>query len=818
MNNLPSEESLKLLLTNKFYKECVTLATFGINQLLSMYAGRGGAFNVNRCLPQVKSLFGNYLDALYWSHRMLLNTYNSHNTHGDGAYCIAMCEFIGMHLLKVGYYEPLVFEKAHSKVRSIMNHPNIHLAHVYHVHMSCMWTNTHTLYKDWSHLFENYARFLGYTCETNKITFMLTEDKEKADYFVIVWGSRESYTEEQLSRAIFFRTEPTFPEKILLGTEIKAEPLKFLKYYDYHDLRFPNCIEYWLNKKPSVLLSESPIEKPEGFKCCLSTVVSNKYVDPGHIYRIDLLRHIVSNIHHLNSACNAEPKSLSGDLYITNDVKNVLHIYGFDNTLGFPDKYYYGALPERDKSVLMKYRYTLIAENHSIPGYMTEKIADGVLSECLVFYWGCPNIQTYFPPVDGILPYVVLPMDDKIASYEFIKTAIREDWWSQRILAIRATKKLILTKFMMRHRIVQVIREDVDRKLLGDDAMNTLRLAMAVEPTAEHKGVNVIKNILYTGARYEELKELVLRRTENRVKFEYFDGLSEDIPNESGTILIQEFSNKPSFVKTDKDDLFLLNNEQKLEVPVYHYTIGFTRFSIRNHHFANTLPKTFVVNLDRRPDRLLKFGQRFPRVGEWTYEIFSAIDGNKLKINGEFPESIQHLFRNNDFCSKNSVIGCAMSHIKIWQQLVNDKDSNSYIIYEDDVEFVENYAWKLYSLLQNITFDWDILFLGHLMCYELQTTHRLESDELSKWESMVKYILPTRSSYVGTASYIISKRGASKLLEYIEKNGVQHGIDYMMQLLFPKLLRAYGVNPMINYADYSSCLCPRTKVDSDIQK
>jgi len=809
MNDLPSEESLKSLLTNKFYKECVLLAMTGINQLTLMYSGRGGAFNYDRCLPQIKKLFGNYLDVLYWAYRMLHNTH--HNTlnnenYAHSFYYLSMCEFIGAHLKKVGHYQLVEYEKIHSKIKSIMNNAT---SRVYKVHMSCMWTDTRTLYKDWSHLFENIGKntgHIGHICETNKITFILTEDKGDADYYVIVWGSRESYSDEQLSKSIFFRTEPIFPEKIMLGTEIKSEPLKFMKYYDYYDTRFPNCIEYWLQHKPSVLLSNSPVNKESDFKCCISTVVSNKYVDPGHKYRIDLLRHMISNIHELEEVHQKNDKIGS--------TENILHIYGFDNTLGFPDKYYYGALPERDKTVLMKYRYTLIAENHSIPGYMTEKIADGILSECLVFYWGCPNIQAYFPPVDGLLPYVVLPMNDADTSFGIIKTALLQDWWTERLPAILATKKLILTKFMMRHRISQVIREDMDRKILGDDAINILELATAINSNRNH----IFPIILYTGARYEELKELVMRRTENRIKFEYFDGLSESINNEPGTLLIQEFSNKPATIKTNKDNIYLLNVENNLEIPIHHYTIGFTRFNVRDPSFAKTLPKAFVVNLDRRPDRLLKFGQRFPRVSDWSYERFSAIDGNKLKTNGNFPISIQQLFRDNDFCSKPSVIGCAMSHIKLWQTLVNDNSNDSYIIYEDDVEFVENYAWKLYSLLQKITFDWDILFLGHLMCYELQTSHRIESDELPKWESMTKYIIPTRSSYIGTASYMISKRGASKLLDYINKNGVKHGIDYMIQLQFPTLLRAYGVNPMINFAEYSSCLNPKIDVDSDIQK
>jgi GR25 family glycosyltransferase involved in LPS biosynthesis len=158
-----------------------------------------------------------------------------------------------------------------------------------------------------------------------------------------------------------------------------------------------------------------------------------------------------------------------------------------------------------------------------------------------------------------------------------------------------------------------------------------------------------------------------------------------------------------------------------------------------------------------------------------------------------------------------------MSHIKLWQKLVVDDENKSYIIYEDDVEFAENYTWKLYSVLEKITFDWDMLFLGHLVRYELQTDHRVENNELPNWEMMSDYIVPERTSWVGMASYIISKRGAQKLLDYIEKNGVGYGIDYLVQLQFPDLLRAYGVRPMLNFAEYASPLNPNVEFDTDIQ-
>jgi glycosyl transferase family 25 len=768
-----------------------------------MYAGRGGTLNVKNLTHSNTCAFAEYLDMLYWVYRMFVS---NHQKIGTLRIDYSLCEFIKVHLQKTMYYDPLAMEKIHKPIELLIDSLK---TKTYKVYISCLWTTTAQLYEDWKYLFDDVGslKILGY--DNGSVRFILTKDKNTADYFCIVWGSRENYTDEELSRTIFFRTEPCFPEKLTIGKEVAAEPFKFLRYYDYHDLRFPNCMENWLHTSSADLLSSKP-HKPDHLKFCMSSVVSNKYVDPGHKYRVDLLRYMISHIKELCTVNLDLPDYCDNSNKTSNtydaSAQNILHLYGFDNKLGFPSEYYFGPLPERDKSILMQYRYTLIAENHSIPGYMTEKIADGILSECLVFYWGCPNIEHYYPRVNGFLPYVVLPMEDPVESFKIIKTAIENDWWSERYEAITKTKKLILSQFMMKHRIAQVIQEDVDKHTLGEDAMNLLRLVTATKPFGEN-----LPDILYTGERYNELKNMIERNDpHSTIKFSPYNGSSENIP--ANIILIQELSNKPT-IPIKKSNTFQ-------NIPMQHYTIGFTRFCTSNPVHTASLPKAYVINLDRRSDRLKQFESRFPSYfnSRWTYERFTAVDGNKLHTNGVFSRGIQHLFRNNDFCSKASVIGCAMSHIKLWQKLVDDQRNESYVIYEDDVQFVESYTWKLYALLQQITFDWDVLYLGHLVCYEWQTTHRIESDELPKWENMINYIVPNRTSWVGTASYIISKRGARKLLEYIEQNGVQHGIDYLMQLRFKDLLRAYGVNPMINFAEYESPLNPNKNVDTDIQK
>src|SRR5205814_3721207 len=107
--------------------------------------------------------------------------------------------------------------------------------------------------------------------------------------------------------------------------------------------------------------------------------------------------------------------------------------------------------------------------NHSIKGYMTEKIYDAIIAECLTFYWGDPNIINSFETINDCYPFVLLPMADHKESTRIINQAFQEDWWSKHLPSILNAKKQILTKMMMSHRICKVIREDIDLKTYGKD-------------------------------------------------------------------------------------------------------------------------------------------------------------------------------------------------------------------------------------------------------------------------------------------------------------------------------------------------------------
>ena len=119
-----------------------------------------------------------------------------------------------------------------------------------------------------------------------------------------------------------------------------------------------------------------------------------------------------------------------------------MDIFSQNNSLKF--KNYVGAVsPYVDKSVgIAPYKYYFMVENNYEEDFITEKLWEPILCECLTFYYGCPNVSDYIDP----RAYVQLDMTDFEGSYRTIKTAIEEDWWSQRIDIIRQEKQKILNE------------------------------------------------------------------------------------------------------------------------------------------------------------------------------------------------------------------------------------------------------------------------------------------------------------------------------------------------------------------------------------
>jgi GR25 family glycosyltransferase involved in LPS biosynthesis len=187
---------------------------------------------------------------------------------------------------------------------------------------------------------------------------------------------------------------------------------------------------------------------------------------------------------------------------------------------------------------------------------------------------------------------------------------------------------------------------------------------------------------------------------------------------------------------------------------------------------ATTTSPIKIINLARRPDRKDKMDKLFQKHRITNYEFIEAIDGPSLQLTYD----VYMLFKGNDFGNRKGFIGCAMSHYALWLQLVQSNDSK-YIIFEDDIQIEPEFADRLKKVQNEITDKTDILYLG-FSTYD-------QNDPIKRATIANALSSPlNRASYIGGFfGYIITRKGAATLLDYISKNGIRHGIDYLPKIM-----------------------------------
>ena len=224
--------------------------------------------------------------------------------------------------------------------------------------------------------------------------------------------------------------------------------------------------------------------------------------------------------------------------------------------------------------------------------------------------------------------------------------------------------------------------------------------------------------------------------------------------------------------------------------------------------FCDMSFKTYIVNLDRRPDRWETFVKNAKDVEFLNYERFSAVDGKMIKNSSQ----LQQIFESNDYYMRRGMVGCLLSHVKIYTELINS-EYDYFTVLEDDVEFTPDFKNKYDNIFTQVNKNWDLIFLGH----HVRDTRR-QQDELVKDKIPV---LTKRDAYWsflnslgGTGGYIISKIGARKLLDFIDKNGgSSNGIDTLIQKSANDLDIYYPIPHLI----FTDCYRGDNNIDTDIQ-
>lgn len=219
------------------------------------------------------------------------------------------------------------------------------------------------------------------------------------------------------------------------------------------------------------------------------------------------------------------------------------------------------------------------------------------------------------------------------------------------------------------------------------------------------------------------------------------------------------------------------------------------------------LPPALVINLDRRPDRWHGFLEVAAAAGGPEFaascERVAAVDGSTLAMSNE----LRHTFRGNDFGFRRGIVGCALSHIGVWQRVATAAEAH--LVFEDDTRLVERFPDRLAGALGSARPDFDLLILG-------QTSFDFDPDWAAGEQTSGDGVREMDwSRYVGaTFAYVIAPAGARRLLGLVRRDGVQNGIDTFLMLKREELT-VLECDPALAAAEVVDA---GNDVDSDIQR
>ena len=210
------------------------------------------------------------------------------------------------------------------------------------------------------------------------------------------------------------------------------------------------------------------------------------------------------------------------------------------------------------------------------------------------------------------------------------------------------------------------------------------------------------------------------------------------------------------------------------------------------------IDEVYIVNLDRRPDRRTSFIESHPYF-KGKVKRHVACDGLSLSLT----PALANLFKPNDFFWKKAVMGCMISHLKLWTMLNNESaEIQSYLIMEDDARLKPEWTKAWTKVQGNLPVDWECIYLGGVLPpnkdgFELVKEYVIDGLCRIKPNTLFGQAEPVRQFHFCTYGYILSKAGAKKLLDIIIKNqGIWTSADHVLFNSLDKM-NVYCLDPLV---------------------
>jgi GR25 family glycosyltransferase involved in LPS biosynthesis len=124
---------------------------------------------------------------------------------------------------------------------------------------------------------------------------------------------------------------------------------------------------------------------------------------------------------------------------------------------------------------------------------------------------------------------------------------------------------------------------------------------------------------------------------------------------------------------------------------------------------------------------------------------------------------------------RTGVIGCALSHMKLYKQLIDEQHVDGYVIIEDDIVVPDDFVSKMnrvFSIIENRYIHPDVVFFTIIPKNDI---NQQPKGLIRQTYEEIKNI-----SIGGTGCYYVSKKGARNILDRIDKLTLECAIDAVL--------------------------------------
>ena len=217
------------------------------------------------------------------------------------------------------------------------------------------------------------------------------------------------------------------------------------------------------------------------------------------------------------------------------------------------------------------------------------------------------------------------------------------------------------------------------------------------------------------------------------------------------------------------------------------------------------VPKIIVISL-KNSTRRENIAKRLSGLG-LAFTFFDATDGKKLPAS--VLESVDYDFYPKHYLSPKPLtlgeIGCAISHIKVYEHMV-ENNIESAIILEDDAIVSQHFKEIVEDTLNKINKNHELIFFDHG-----KVKSHFFKKQIVEGYRLAHYKTPSKNSrrcIIYATAYLITLSGAKKLLNYAYP--IRLPADYLTGLIQKTRVDTYGIEP--------PCVFRGLNSDSEIDK